>query len=340
MPYDNVSEAEKNNPGLKKYSDKAKSGWLSAFNSCLKDSNDESKCLAIAYSVANKVDGKKASLESFFDIRNREDPNGINHDLRLTCAQCGTTQSCRCSKPKRNFVGLCESCAGIMANENINELGLPREKMVDTYKLQESDGAVSRAIVPRINTTDRKFGAEKQVYEVALLQSYGPEKVLGYVSASSREQAWVMVKNNPKYTRHGIDRLNVALAPHKTKGEGGMDKKAVAEELVKLAKRLTSGVWQLPSSPQSVAQLATIVTQLDSGNWPTRSGADDPVALAVGKHFGDDALFDAIGNAGDKYLEACAYAIRKRVKELIKDGPDSFQRPRDYAMLVELSKLI
>ncbi len=61
MPYDNIEEAEKKNPGLSKYSDKAKRGWLSSFNSCMDDDGDESKCFAIAYSVANKVDGGKKS---------------------------------------------------------------------------------------------------------------------------------------------------------------------------------------------------------------------------------------------------------------------------------------
>lgn len=61
MPYDSISEAEKKNPGLKKYSDKAKRGWLSAFNSCLDDGKSESSCFAIAYSVANKVRDKSAS---------------------------------------------------------------------------------------------------------------------------------------------------------------------------------------------------------------------------------------------------------------------------------------
>jgi len=120
------------------------------------------------------------------------------------------------------------------ANENINELGLPREKMVDQYKLQESDGAASQAVIPRINTTDRIFGADKQVYEVALLQRDGPEKVLGYVTAASRAQAWTMVRKNPKYAMYGEDRLNVAIA----KPKGAVMKEAKA--LLKIAKSLIS----------------------------------------------------------------------------------------------------
>jgi hypothetical protein len=61
MPYGSIEEAEKKNPGLAKYSGKAKRGWLKSFNSCMDDGGGESKCFAIAYSVANGVDGKKAS---------------------------------------------------------------------------------------------------------------------------------------------------------------------------------------------------------------------------------------------------------------------------------------
>lgn len=62
MPWNTVEEAEKASPGLKKHSDKAKRGWLSSFNGCMDDGGDESKCFAIAYSVANKVD-KKACID-------------------------------------------------------------------------------------------------------------------------------------------------------------------------------------------------------------------------------------------------------------------------------------
>lgn len=61
MPYDSVEEAVKSNKGLEKYSDKAKRGWLEGFNKCMNDGGPESKCFAIAYSIANDVDGKKSS---------------------------------------------------------------------------------------------------------------------------------------------------------------------------------------------------------------------------------------------------------------------------------------
>lgn len=59
MPYDNVSEAVKKHPNLDKYSAKAKSAWVKAFNNAWESKNDESYAFAVAYSAANNVDGKK-----------------------------------------------------------------------------------------------------------------------------------------------------------------------------------------------------------------------------------------------------------------------------------------
>ncbi len=75
MPWDSVEEAEKANKGLAKYSAKAKRGWLSSFNSCYEKGGGDSKCFAIAYSVANKVDGAKAA-----SIAALEDSIGILED--------------------------------------------------------------------------------------------------------------------------------------------------------------------------------------------------------------------------------------------------------------------
>jgi Fe2+ or Zn2+ uptake regulation protein len=51
--------------------------------------------------------------KTFFEIRREHDPDGMKHDLRLVCLKCGTTETCRCSKPKRTFEGICNDCAGI-----------------------------------------------------------------------------------------------------------------------------------------------------------------------------------------------------------------------------------
>lgn len=64
MPFENVDDALKKHPNLSKYSAKARRGWVSAFNSAMESGKDESASFAIAYSVANNVDGKKNINES------------------------------------------------------------------------------------------------------------------------------------------------------------------------------------------------------------------------------------------------------------------------------------
>lgn len=59
-----------------------------------------------------KTAGWKTSYPTWTEIQNKEDPKGLNHDLRLTCVACGNSQTCRCSKPKRLFEGICPSCEG------------------------------------------------------------------------------------------------------------------------------------------------------------------------------------------------------------------------------------
>lgn len=55
--------------------------------------------------------------QTFQQIQDKEDPDGKAHDLTLVCVKCGNTQSCRCSKPKREFKGVCNDCAGKSVNE-------------------------------------------------------------------------------------------------------------------------------------------------------------------------------------------------------------------------------
>jgi hypothetical protein len=55
--------------------------------------------------------GPNTKTHTFQEIRNQYDPDGTKHDLTLKCVKCGTTQTCRCSKPKRTMEGICEKCA-------------------------------------------------------------------------------------------------------------------------------------------------------------------------------------------------------------------------------------
>jgi hypothetical protein len=61
MPYKTVRDAEKKNKGLTKYSEKAKKVWLEVFNETMEKHNDESRAFGSAYSVANKIDGRKSA---------------------------------------------------------------------------------------------------------------------------------------------------------------------------------------------------------------------------------------------------------------------------------------
>ena len=58
------------------------------------------------------------TVKTWFEIRNEQDPKGINHDLTMECIQCNNTVTCRCMKPKRLFKGLCNDCAGIDGHGN------------------------------------------------------------------------------------------------------------------------------------------------------------------------------------------------------------------------------
>jgi hypothetical protein len=58
----------------------------------------------------NQVSENATDNKTFQQIRDEQDPKGKNHDLTLTCVKCGTTETCRCSKPKRKFKGICAKC--------------------------------------------------------------------------------------------------------------------------------------------------------------------------------------------------------------------------------------
>ena len=51
--------------------------------------------------------------KTFYEIKNKLDPDGTKHDLKLKCVKCGNVHTCKCSKPKRTVEGICYKCAGI-----------------------------------------------------------------------------------------------------------------------------------------------------------------------------------------------------------------------------------
>lgn len=72
--------------------------------------------------------------KTFQQIQNEQDPDGTKHDLRLTCIKCGATQTCRCSKPKRKFNGICHNCS------QLNEIEYPLAKGKDLRSYEGMEG--------------------------------------------------------------------------------------------------------------------------------------------------------------------------------------------------------
>ena len=66
--------------------------------------------------------GATPLMSTFTEIRNKYDPDGTKHDLTLKCVKCGTTQTCRCSKPKRTMEGICDKCA--QKQKALNEIAI------------------------------------------------------------------------------------------------------------------------------------------------------------------------------------------------------------------------
>lgn len=62
-------------------------------------------------SILTKSANSPEPVKTWQQIRDEEDPDGKKHDLRLKCSQCDNTSTCRCSTPKRKFIGLCDKCA-------------------------------------------------------------------------------------------------------------------------------------------------------------------------------------------------------------------------------------
>lgn len=51
-------------------------------------------------------------IPTFDEIRNKFDPDGKSHDITYQCCKCSTSQSCRCTKPKTLWIGICDKCSG------------------------------------------------------------------------------------------------------------------------------------------------------------------------------------------------------------------------------------
>jgi hypothetical protein len=50
-------------------------------------------------------------LRTFLEIRQEAHASGEHHHLKLVCAVCDDVQTCRCSAPKVEVIGICDDCA-------------------------------------------------------------------------------------------------------------------------------------------------------------------------------------------------------------------------------------
>lgn len=103
-PEDQTTKTDLPVGGEEKYLKQTPGGVMAAVNST---------------SLANETMGRYAQeagagefTKSFRDLKNEHDPDGTKHDMTLKCVKCGTTDTCRCRKPKREFKGLCGKCSG------------------------------------------------------------------------------------------------------------------------------------------------------------------------------------------------------------------------------------
>lgn len=106
-----------------------------------------------------------------------------------------------------------------------------------------------------------------------------------------------------------------------------MDEKQVAGELVRLAKRLTGGTWSLPDG-RGVIDIVKFVKRMDEGKWPVPAKKD--LASNFYNLLGDDDLADRFDAAERHFLQECADAVRRRVKELAAQPESDYADPEDY----------
>lgn len=101
-------------------------------------------------------------MKTWKQIREEEDPTGKNHDLTLKCSECGASETCKCSKPKRTFEGICHKCA-----QKISEDSTPEKPKLDKHIIQvtardsknedpekRNDIVFKKVIVPASSTAD------------------------------------------------------------------------------------------------------------------------------------------------------------------------------------------
>ena len=98
---------------------------------------------------------ENSEVKTWAQIRNENDPDGKHHDLRLKCVKCGNTETCKCSKPKREFSGLCNDCAHTQLAESLNG---------DTFQMYHGGKRWSRIPTEILGSAQGRYEAGVGIY--------------------------------------------------------------------------------------------------------------------------------------------------------------------------------
>lgn len=108
-----------------------------------------------------------------------------------------------------------------------------------------------------------------------------------------------------------------------------MNRKAVAQELVRVAKLLSAGTWSMPNNKADSQKLLKLIKQMEKGEWPD----DKTPATALYNVLGDDQLFDSFDREAKPYLRACADMVKRRIKQFAQQDVDEYSDPKDKEQL-------
>ena len=113
-----------------------------------------------------------------------------------------------------------------------------------------------------------------------------------------------------------------------------MNKQATARRLLRIAKRLVGGTWALPKNERDAKKIVMMAKRMENGMEPM------PGEFSVGNAFhgilGNDSFYDDVDGARKVFYQRCSRAVRAVVKELVLQPRDSFKRPNEYDMIVEV----
>jgi galactitol-specific phosphotransferase system IIB component len=174
--------------------------------------------------------GKQGSLPSFIELENMHPDD--QHHLRKTCAVCGGVETCRCSTPKTDVVGICYDCG---QKENSIVASVARKALYwcsspRTYRLSKPEQETGKMVCPRCHKTMRteRFTRNEKLHTC---------RSCGFKVPSS---SVVKQKVNIEMTDDGIE---IEVESENTKaGKGNTQMSKVASELTRIAKLVRASI--------------------------------------------------------------------------------------------------